>query len=247
MSRSGTFALAVVVLGVLAACSSSGDADSSGPAKQGSSASYSDAWGNEAEQRCTIDGFLERCGFNSSAREDDVPAADAQASNFNIGYEPSEDDPDGSGWSTVRDFASSIGCDVPEERPTGEFFGAECASRSEESAPQNERSVSGRPDTCVLFEELLRDIRLGIRLDNQTLIDRHTEIGRSAADQGMQGMLWPPARDFSTFIFNTESPEYERSAADLIKVCQQLDPEFDQAASASGLSDLVPTATPTGR
>lgn len=122
-----TIVLAVVAFAALSACSSTGDADSSGPPKEGSSASYSDAWGGEAEQRCTIDGFLERCGFNSSAREDELPAADAPASNFNLGYEPSEDDADGNGWSAVQDFASSISCDVPDERPTGEFFGAGCA------------------------------------------------------------------------------------------------------------------------
>jgi hypothetical protein len=101
--------LMVALVVVLGTCGGDDDDDGSGgPAREGTSGEWADAWTRVAEEGCGG-----QCAV-FSARDEGIPAAEAEPSNFNVRYDPTED-PEAEGWADVQDFADEVGCVLPEQ------------------------------------------------------------------------------------------------------------------------------------
>jgi hypothetical protein len=94
---------------VLAACGDDEDGGSGGPAREGTSGEWAEAWTRAAEDSC---GGAQCAVF--SARDEAIPAADAEPGNFDVRYDPAAD-PEAAGWAAVQDFADEVGCVLPEQ------------------------------------------------------------------------------------------------------------------------------------
>ena len=98
----------VVVLGACGGDDDGGDENdgSGGPAREGTSGEWADAWTSAAEEGCSG-----QCAV-FSARDEGIPAAEAEPSNFDVRYDPTVD-PEAAGWAAVQDFAAEVGCVLP--------------------------------------------------------------------------------------------------------------------------------------
>ncbi len=118
----------LVVVALIGACGDDDDdggAGGNGPAREGTSAQYVDAWTMEANARCAEaagrepggSGVEARCGVTFAADEDELSAADAEASNFGVAYSPGADDAEATGWAVATEFAAATGCVLPTDPP----------------------------------------------------------------------------------------------------------------------------------
>jgi hypothetical protein len=100
--------LIVGLVGVLGTCGGDDNDGSGGPAREGTSGEWADAWTRAAEEGCSG-----QCAV-FSARDEGIPAAEAEPSNFDMRYDPTKD-PEAEGWAAVQDFAAEVGCVLPEQ------------------------------------------------------------------------------------------------------------------------------------
>jgi hypothetical protein len=101
----------LVAVALLAACGDDDDADdeaSGGPPREGTSAEWTAAWTAAATEDCGGECVV------FAAVDGEVPAADADPVNFTMRYEPAAD-PEAAGWAAIQDFASEVGCVLPEQ------------------------------------------------------------------------------------------------------------------------------------
>jgi hypothetical protein len=97
----------VVAVALLAACGGDDDDDASGgPAREGTSADWAEAWTADATEECGGQCVV------FEAIDGEIPAADAEPANFTIHYDPGAD-PVADGWAAVQDFADEVGCVLP--------------------------------------------------------------------------------------------------------------------------------------
>jgi hypothetical protein len=118
---------ALVVVALIGACGDDDDGGGggNGPARKGTSAQYVDAWTMEANARCAaaagreagVSSVEARCGVTFAADEDELSAAEAEASNFGVAYSPGADDAEATGWAVATEFAAATGCVLPADPP----------------------------------------------------------------------------------------------------------------------------------